>query len=33
MAGVDDGGALWLRVGPDLVKPLSLTEYAQLRRR
>ncbi len=27
MAGLDDSGQAWLRVGPDLVKPLPLVEY------
>jgi hypothetical protein len=27
MAGVDDGGQLWLRVARDLVRPLPLAEY------
>jgi hypothetical protein len=29
--GVDDSGQAWLRVGPDQVKPLTLTEYRAAR--
>ncbi len=28
---IDDGGALWLRVGPKLVRPFPLSEYRKLR--
>lgn len=30
MAGVDESGQLWLRVGPNLVRPLPLIEYAEV---
>ncbi len=30
-AAVDDGGALWLRVGPKLIRPFSLSEYRKMR--
>jgi hypothetical protein len=28
---IDDGGALWLRIGPKLVRPFSLSQYRKLR--
>lgn len=29
-AGIDEAGSLWLRIGPDLVKPLPLGQYQQV---